>query len=140
MPEAYAEKRRYIRHPSEIPIEVEAAADMAGDAAALRNVSVGGICFHSATSFTPGDIIGIRIALIRPVFTARGRVVWSRAAGDGYDVGIEFIATEDAFRARMVEQVCHIEQYRRDMREREGRDLDSGTAALEWIEKYAKTF
>jgi hypothetical protein len=140
MKEPHAEKRRYIRHPSNIPIEVNPDHDRGRVPKALRNVSFGGICFHSAVPFESGEIITIRIALIRPVFTAKGRVVWCRPVGDAFDVGIEFVDTEDAFRARMVEQVCHIEQYRKEIRERDGRELDGRAAALEWITKFARDF
>ena len=44
------------------------------------------------------------------------------------------------FRARMVEQVCHIEQYRHEILKNEGRKLSSEAAALEWIQKYAPLF
>jgi len=40
----------------------------------------------------------------------------------------------------MVEQLCYIERYRREVREKEGRELDSSSAAAEWIAKYAANF
>lgn len=57
-----------------------------------------------------------------------------------YDVGIELLNRDDAFRARMVEQVCHIEKYRRTVKETQGRSLTGEEAAMEWIGKYASTF
>ena len=44
------------------------------------------------------------------------------------------------FRARMVEQVCHIEQYKHQVLKKEGRKLSGEEAALEWIQKYAPQF
>ncbi len=41
---------------------------------------------------------------------------------------------------RMVEQVCHIERYRADVLEREGRALTGEQAAEEWIKRYAEDF
>ena len=40
----------------------------------------------------------------------------------------------------MVEQICHIEQYRREVLKKEGRRLSSEEAASEWIVKYASDF
>jgi hypothetical protein len=40
----------------------------------------------------------------------------------------------------MVEQICHIEAYRRNILQTEGRVLDGRSAALEWIDKYAADF
>lgn len=140
MGEATIEKRRYIRHPSDIPIEIGLENVGPLEERSLKNVSFGGICFHSTVAFEPGNIIHIKIPFMRPVFDAKGRVAWCRAVDGNYDVGIEFIAIGDAFRARMVEQICHIEQYRREVREKEGRVLDGRAAALEWIEKYAGSF
>ena len=73
-------------------------------------------------------------------FRARGAVVWCRHAHSCYELGIQFVMHEDAFAARMVEQLCYIERYRREVREREGRELDSTQAAMEWITRYAATF
>ena len=40
----------------------------------------------------------------------------------------------------MVEQICHIEHYRRTVHESQGRSLSSHEAAPEWIERYAEAF
>jgi hypothetical protein len=40
----------------------------------------------------------------------------------------------------MVEQICHIEHYKREVAEREGRELSGQQAAKEWIAKYAASF
>tara|TARA_R110001592_G_scaffold59660_13_gene181124 strand:+ start:5431 stop:5568 length:138 start_codon:yes stop_codon:yes gene_type:complete len=40
----------------------------------------------------------------------------------------------------MVEQVCQIENYRREVKKREGRELDPEEAAVEWIAAYAEDF
>jgi hypothetical protein len=37
----------------------------------------------------------------------------------------------------MVEQVCHIEHYRKEVMVCEGRQLTSEDAAKEWVAKYA---
>ncbi|MBN8454337.1 hypothetical protein [Accumulibacter sp.] len=46
----------------------------------------------------------------------------------------------DPFAARMLAQITLIERYRADVLRREGRRLDSDSAALEWIARYAEHF
>ena len=75
-----------------------------------------------------------------PAFRARVRVVWCRRTERGYRIGARFADAEDAFRARMVEQLCAIEDYRRRALEREGRHLSAEAAAHEWIERFADDF
>ena len=67
-------------------------------------------------------------------------MAWCQNEGGQYAVGVQFLDSEEAFRVRMVEQVCHIESYRRDIAEREGRQLTAEEAALEWIGRYASSF
>ena len=53
---------------------------------------------------------------------------------------MSFIDAQDAFSARMVEQVCHIDDYRKSVRRLEGRELDAEEAAAEWISRHAAEF
>jgi hypothetical protein len=132
------QRRRFIRHPAEIPLEVLDHGPLGR--LLLSNVSEGGLCFLSGRPFALGAAVRLRIASVQPRFEAEARVTWCRAVEDGFEVGAQFLDDADAFRARMVEQVCHIERYRREVREREGRDLDGGAAAREWIDRYAAEF
>jgi hypothetical protein len=53
---------------------------------------------------------------------------------------VTFLDAEVAFLARMVEQVCHIEDYRQSVSRIEGRQLSAEEAATEWIDRYARDF
>ncbi len=55
-------------------------------------------------------------------------------------MGVQFLDASDAFRVRMVEQVCAIEEYRRQQVEEEGRELSREEAAREWIATYGSRF
>ena len=135
-------ERKYARHPTDIPIEVD--YDLSGVVADkvdyLNNVSFGGLSFQSLKDLEIGAVINISIPLVKPVCHIRGRVVWCKPANEHFDVGVEFIEPERIFKARMVEQVCHIEHYKREMLEKEGRHLTGEEAALEWIKKFAADF
>jgi len=131
--------RRFLRHPTDIPVEI-----VRGNGEALhqplRDVSHGGLSFRHPEPCPVGAVIRMRIALTNPAFETQARVIWCLPEGAFWQVGVQFLDPEDQFRARMVEQVCQIEHYRRQQREREGRHLTSHEAALEWIAKFAKEF
>jgi hypothetical protein len=67
-------------------------------------------------------------------------VVMTRPTDSRFEVGLCVGDEDEAFRLRMVEQLLHIEAYRRRVQEREGRMLSSECAAREWIERYAGSF
>lgn len=132
--------RKYIRHPSDIPIEFSIAELAVNDREYLNDISCGGLSFRSRVPVKAGTVIVIKIPFLQPEFHSRGVVKWCRKRGDGYDVGVAFEDQEEAFKTRMVEQICHIEHYKREVYEREGRVLSGEEAALEWIKRYAASF
>jgi len=132
-----SEQRRFIRHPVDIPIEVQVAER--ADARAF-NVSHGGLALRLATELRAGNLVTLRIAIVDPVFETSARVAWCSACDRGFELGVEFLGADDAFRARMVEQVCSIESYRKTVSRTEGRSLTPEEAALEWIGRFASDF
>lgn len=131
--------RVYVRHPSEFPVELRAPEQSEPRRERLHDLSAGGLCCRSATAFEQGERIRIRIPIGTPGFEAEGRVAWCRPHEGGYRVGIEFVAQNEAFRARLVEQVCHIERYHQRQRA-EGRSLSEEEAAIEWIARFGAQF
>ena len=132
--------RSFIRHPSNIPIDFQLEELVVEGNEYLKNVSVGGLAFNSKSQIDVGRIIRIKIPLVNPVFQALGRVTWCRPENSHFEVGIEFLDENDTFRARMVEQICHIEEYKQEVLEKEGRTLSGEEAASEWIQRYAIEF
>ena len=133
--------RQFIRHPVDVPIELR--ADVAGAASEVytQDISQGGLAVRSADAVEPGALLEVRIPYVQPPFEARARVAWCRRRPEGgHEVGVTFLDAEDAFLARMVEQVCYIEDYRKSIARLEGRTLSSEEAAHEWITKYAAKF
>jgi Tfp pilus assembly protein PilZ len=133
-------KRKFARHPAGIPIEISLGALAANKKEYLINISRGGLCFRSLAFVQNGTPIRIKVPLIHPVFETRARVAWCRPSGGIYEIGVVFDDQEDPLKIRMVEQICDIEQYKKNIFEKEGRKLTSEQAALEWIKKYAGTF
>ena len=133
--------RQFIRHPVDVPIEIRTEHALPGAEVQTHDISLGGLAVHSAEPVEPGALIEVRIPYVEPAFEARARVAWCRAHDDGgHEVGVSFLDAESVFLARMVEQVCYIEDYRKSVARLEGRDLTPEAAAHEWIEKYAAKF
>ena len=133
--------RQFIRHPSDVPIQVR--ADSAGSYIGqhTHDVSFGGLSFSSDTPIEPESFISFRIPYLRPAFeVSAARVAWCRQEGDQYTVGVQFPDSAEAFRVRMVEQLLHIEGYRREIELQEGRRLTTEEAAGEWISRHASSF
>ena len=132
--------RSYIRHPSDIPIEFQEESVAAAETRKLVDVSCGGLSFLAQSPLEPESVITVRIAYVEPTFEAPCRVSWCRRRQEQFLIGVEFLYSEDEYRARMVEQICHIEHYKKEVLAREGRMLTGEQAAREWIRKYAKDF
>lgn len=132
--------RSYIRHPSDITIEFQFEELVEKGTDYLKNVSHGGLSFHSKTPLPMGAVIKVKIPLVRPVFQAVGKVTWCHPDNEKFEIGVQFLDKNDVFRARMVEQICHIEQYKQEILEKEGRQLNGEQAAAEWIKRFAIDF
>jgi hypothetical protein len=103
-------------------------------------VSLGGLAFVSQKPLEVLQRVRVCIPLLREDNNLVGNVVWCEKAGKSYEIGIEFEKSRDVFRLRMIEQICHIEHYRKEVERLEGRELSSHEAAGEWISKYASDF
>ncbi len=133
--------RSYIRHPSDIPIHIQVESSVMNHTRQqLNNVSYGGLAFSNPQPIPLGTLLRMQIDSVQPAFSTEGIVTHCRPEQEGYIVGIEFIHRNDLFVARMVEQICHIEHYKREVAQREGRHLSGQQAAKEWIAKYAAHF
>ncbi len=136
------EKRRYARHPADVPIQVAPLGPCEATAMEerLSDIGLGGLSFESTDALDEGELLAISMPSVIPAFQIKGRVVWCRRSDSRFDVGVEFTEPEKQFKARMVEQICHIEHYRNEVMENEGRALSGEEAAREWIQKFADEF
>ncbi len=131
----------YIHHPSEIPITVQSHQSLDRSNVRIDDVKIGGLVFGCSRAFAKQAVVDVTIHITQPGFRVIGVVEWCRqVSSDHYEVGIQFHNKEDAFQVRMIEQVCHIEQYKRRVDETEGRSLTTDSAALEWIAKHGAHF
>lgn len=144
--------RRFIRHPTSVPIECQATDehveqetqeshaqhDPGGET--LIDVSEGGVSFSTGEELAAGGKVHLTIRVREQDLEVDGVVMWCRPTADGFDIGVAFDDPATVFAVRMVEQVCLIEKYRAMVKAKEGRELSSQAAAEEWIERYAADF
>lgn len=90
-----AENRRYLRHPTSIPITVTMADEKTINLQALNNVSVGGLSFESERAWEKGTAISINFHppfnFSQELLKVYGRVAWCKKVDDHFEVGIEFM-------------------------------------------------
>ena len=133
--------RKFIRHPSDVPIRI--SLDRVVDEASedtLTNISLGGLSFVSPRELAVHQKVRVCIPVIEQDHILEGRVVWCERGRNGYEIGLEFESSSELFRLRMIEQICHIEHYRKEIERHQGRKLSTEEAAKEWISQYAGDF
>lgn len=134
------EQTGFIHHPSGFPLECKRLwfagwkNDVEADCGDI------GLIFDSEKYIRPGASIEITIPLRNEIEKFQGKVVLVRHNGDFFEIGMWLHRRDDASRARIVEQICHIESYLKDKKFREGPYvLNRERVAEEWISKYAST-
>lgn len=136
--------RKFIRHPSDVPIQVTLVEvpneKKTKSSDKLNNVGLGGLAYLSQQALPKGQHVKVFFPLLDKVHSLSGKVVWIKPLLQGFDTGIQFENTDELYSFRMIEQVCHIEHYRKEIEQREGRILSSEEAASEWIKRYAGKF
>jgi len=132
--------RQFLRHPCDLPVELVIRKQTFLPRQRLHNISLGGVACNSPRGFRRGTSIELRIPLLGDAARYPGIVAWSRKQNSDYRVGIAFIDEDTLFRARMIEQVCQIEHYRRQQMQALGSDLPIEDLALEWIAHNAADF
>jgi len=132
--------RKFVRHPTSIPVDYQIGIGMEQFRNPLNDIAFGGLSIQTSHDIPQNHEIILNFTQFKPVYTISGRVAWCRQSEDKYEVGIEFTNSDEAFRVRMVEQVCHIEEYRMNYEKNTGGKMSSEKAAVEWIEKYSDKF
>ncbi len=131
-----------MRHPSAVPVRYTLlnGKNVECTEHSLKNISGSGLSFHASEPLGIHTKIRLTIRVKIPPFEADASVVWCKPVKGHYEIGVRFIHKDADFNLRMVEQICHIEQFKRDIYEKEGRRLSNEEAAVEWIAKHAKDF
>ncbi|OGW75362.1 MAG: hypothetical protein A2Z72_06995 [Omnitrophica bacterium RBG_13_46_9] len=140
---AMEEHRRFIRHPISFPLEFEyAPKKLYGDGRTI-NVSLGGLLFSSKHSSARGKIIILKLPLKDKLFRVKAKVMHVRhdiSNSHLYDIGVSFLSYSEAFKAKLVEQIYLIDEYRSLRSIQLNREVDFEEASREWVERFSKRF
>lgn len=97
-----------------------------------------GLIFDSLKYIKPGTQLELNIPLRNDTARFRGQVVLVRHVGTSYEIGVWLRHRADASRARIVEQICHIETYLQAKKYRDGPySLNRERITEEWITEHA---
>ena len=106
-----ANQRKYIRHPTEIPIKYRLVGEKKHRKDIAKNISVGGLCFQASSFIEPGTKIILKFPTVDPGIKLTGTVVWCLEKNDLVDIGVEFEDEDIATRARIIEEICYSKKY-----------------------------
>ncbi|WP_293267190.1 hypothetical protein [Neptunomonas sp.] len=131
----------YIRHPNDIPTQISLCSDDILSSNTASHSGKIGISLSTDRFHAIGTALEVEIAINDPTFKASGHVSWCIPEKDGsFRTGLVFDDPATAYAVRMIEQICHIEEYRKEMESIEGKPMSSEDAAHEWITRFAKDF
>lgn len=136
------ERRRFVRHPIEIPLTFKVLKDEHRNRSQTTDLSDFGISFLSDQPIPEGQIIELHIYSSRQNLYAKSIVKWQHYStmDTKFRIGVMFLSKRAGFRARMFEQTCHIDLYRRRKMLEESREIPYNEAAMEWINLHAQEF
>lgn len=130
------EMRRFTRYTVDMPIKCGTEDGPIEGDSRMQNVSKTGLSFTSKTSITPGSNIRLQIPFgIQPV-ELTGTIMWCHDMDRFNEMGVKFDGEKIPYSMLMIEQLCLIEQYRQQVKETEGRELNSKEACKEWTSKF----
>ena len=109
----------FIRHPQQFPIEFRRTRTWAWSAQNQQSPSGDlGLSFVSRKYIPTGTKMELSIPLRGVVQKFQGTVVMVREILEGFEIGLWLASADDASRARLVEQICHLECSLLDTKER----------------------
>lgn len=131
--------RKHVRHVTGVPVEVRVEySNNLSDG--ITNISHGGLSFIASDKLEAGEVIKVGCPLLKQESSLSGKVAWCKKTAAGYEVGLEFNDPAEVERMKMVEHICQIESFRRQIEETEGRQLSGEQATREWVSRFAGDF
>ena len=141
------EYRHFIRHSLSLPlsykvIEKSLKKDPENIRSQTINVSLGGLLFPAKHPVDPESKIEIKMPFENKVFNVKARVVRCIQNSDTklYDIAVNFVRTQEAFKAKMIEQIYLIAGYRDMLSLESGEEVSMEEASRKWIERYSERF
>ncbi len=102
------EKRKYIRHPAKISLEYRIFGEQEIKTETTKDISFGGICFRGQDYIEPGTTLKLKFPSVHTNYEVAGQVVWCSQKKDHVEMGLQFLDENEAYRARLIEEICHL--------------------------------
>jgi len=141
------ESRNFIRHPVYLPlsyniVEKSLKKNSKSIRAKTTNVSLGGLLFPSKRPVGPKSRIVIKMPFENKVFNVKAQVVRCIQNSETklYDIAVNFSKAQEAFKAKMIEQIYQIAGYREMLRVQSGKDISMEEASRRWVDLYSARF
>jgi hypothetical protein len=141
------EQRHFIRHPLCFPlsfkvIDKKPQKDQDDTPSQTINVSLGGLLFPSKHPVDLESRIAIKMPFENKIFNIKGKVVRcvQNSETKFYDIAVNFVRTQEAFKAKMIEQIYLIAGYRDMLNLQSGKEVSLEEASRKWIKKYSARF
>jgi hypothetical protein len=132
--------KRTIIHPPVIPLAIEKHTNPDQAGKKIRKIDRIRLLIQYDNFIEPKTEVIIKYPVTDENYSVTGTVVNCDKDRNGYNLVVEFSDKNNVSRVRMVEQICRIELYKRQVLKNESRSITKTQAALEWINKYAKDF
>ncbi len=141
------ERRHFIRHPLSLPLVYKVLKPLKGQGqenipAETINISMGGLLFPSKHPVKLNAMIEIQMPFENKIFKLKAKVV--RCVNNPetklYDLGVSFCRMHEAFKAKMIEQIYLISEYRDLLSLQLGKVVSMEEASRKWIKRYSERF
>lgn len=133
--------RAFIRHPSNVPIEITYAQQVTSRCGQLRNFSFKGVCVTSSSAIPLGERVQIQLPKVddTPSKKLVGIVMWCEQLGEIYEVGIKFIEENEQVLIAVLKKINRIEEFKAAIKRSEGRELTGEETVAEYTAFFAKS-
>ena len=136
------ERRKFFRHPIQVPLKLrlkERAAEMSSQS---REISLGGLSFVWPRKLSRGSFLNITIPVKEKLFELSAQVAYSREDRKTarYFTGVTFVDFPSAFKARLAEEVLQILEFRKSISRERGQEVSEEEAASQWVREHASRF
>lgn len=138
------ERRHFIRHPLSLPLAYKVIKP--GGREDIRsetvNVSVGGLLFPAKHPVELNSMIAIKMPFEDKMFNVKAKVVRcvNNSETKFYDIAVSFFRFNEAFKAKMIEQIYLIAEYRDLLTLQSGKEVSLEEASRKWIKRYSERF
>jgi c-di-GMP-binding flagellar brake protein YcgR len=141
------ERRHFIRHPLALPLIykiIKPGSDKSWEdlQSETSDVSTGGLLFPAKHAVATNSTIVIKMPFEGKMFNIKAKVV--RCVNNPetklYDIAVSFFRLHEAFKAKMIEQIYLISEYRDLLSLQSGKEILLEEASRKWIKRYSERF